>query len=102
MLRHAAPLHDVGKVVVRAEVLAKPGPLTPEERAEMRAHPRAGATLILPLPNARHILPYVLLLHERWDGGGYPCGLGGESIPVEARLLAVVGLHLLQRRAERT
>ena len=89
MLRHAAPLHDVGKVVVRAEVLAKPGPLTPKERAEMRAHPRAGATLILPLPNARHILPYVLLHHERWDGGGYPCGLGGESIPVEARLLAI-------------
>jgi putative two-component system response regulator len=70
MLRHAAPLHDVGKVVVRAEVLAKPGPLTPEERVEMRAHPRAGASLILPLPNARHILPYVLLHHERWAGGG--------------------------------
>ncbi len=89
MLRHAAPLHDVGKVVVRAEVLAKPGPLTPEERAEMRAHPRAGASIILPLPNARHILPYALLHHERWDGGGYPCGIAGESIPVEARLLAV-------------
>jgi len=89
MLRHAAPLHDVGKVVVRAEVLSKPGPLSPGERAEMRAHPRAGASLVLPLRNARHLLPYVLLHHERWDGGGYPCGLGGESIPVEARLLAV-------------
>ena len=47
----------------------------------MRAHPRAGASIILPLPNARHILPYVLLHHERWDGGGYPCGLGGAVIP---------------------
>jgi len=89
MLRHAAPLHDVGKVVVRAEVLRKPGPLSPEERAEMRTHPRAGASLVLPMRNARHLLPYVLLHHERWDGAGYPCGLGGESIPVEARLLAV-------------
>ena len=89
VLRHAAPLHDVGKVVVRAEVLLKPGPLSPEERAEMRTHPRAGASLVLPLRNARHLLPYVLLHHERWDGGGYPCGIGGESIPVEARLLAV-------------
>jgi len=89
MLRHAAPLHDVGKVVVRVEVLRKPGPLSPEERAEMRTHPRAGASLVLLMRNARHLLPYVLLHHERWDGAGYPCGLGGESIPVEARLLAV-------------
>ena len=89
VLRHAAPLHDVGKVIVRAEILSKPGPLTPEERAEMRMHPRAGASLILPLPNARHLLPYVLLHHERWDGGGYPCGIAGTAIPLEARLLSV-------------
>jgi putative two-component system response regulator len=89
MLRHAAPIHDVGKLVVRAEVLLKPGALSQEERDEMRAHPRAGASLVLPLPNARHVLPYVLLHHERWDGEGYPCGLRGHSIPVEARLLAV-------------
>lgn len=89
MLRHAAPIHDVGKLVVPAEVLLKPGPLSPKERDEMRAHPRAGASLVLPLPNARHVLPYVLLHHERWDGSGYPCGLRGKSIPIEARLLAV-------------
>jgi HD-GYP domain-containing protein (c-di-GMP phosphodiesterase class II) len=89
ILRHAAPLHDVGKVVVRPEVLLKPTRLTEDEAAEVRAHPRAGASLVLPLPNARHVLPYVLLHHEQWDGGGYPCGLRGMSIPVEARLLAV-------------
>ncbi|MBV8599201.1 MAG: HD domain-containing protein, partial [Actinobacteria bacterium] len=89
MLRHAAPIHDVGKLVVRAEVLLKPGPLSPDERDEMRTHPRAGASIVLPLPNARHILPYVLLHHEQWNGGGYPCGLRGASIPTEARLLAV-------------
>ncbi len=85
VLRHAAPIHDVGKLVVRAEVLRKPGPLSDEERAEMRAHPRAGAALVLPLPNARHILPYVLLHHERWDGYGYPCRLRGTTIPLEAQ-----------------
>ena len=89
MLRHAAPIHDVGKLVVRPEVLLKPGALSPKERDEMRAHPRAGASLVLPLPNARHVLPYVLLHHEHWDGNGYPCGLRGRSIPAEARLLAV-------------
>lgn len=89
MLRHAAPLHDVGKVVVRAEVLLKPGPLSPEERAEMRTHPRAGASLVLPLRNARHLLPYVLLHHERWDGGGYPDALAEHEIPLPARVFAV-------------
>ena len=89
MLRHAAPIHDVGKLVVRAEVLLKPGALSADERDEMRAHPRAGASLVLPLPNAKHVLPYVLLHHERWDGEGYPCGLRGRSIPIEARLLGV-------------
>lgn len=89
MLRHAAPIHDVGKLVVRAEVLLKPGALSDAERDEMREHPRAGASLVLPLPNARHVLPYVLLHHERWDGHGYPCGLRGHSIPIEARLLSV-------------
>jgi len=58
VLRHAAPIHDVGKLVVRPDVLLKPGALSNEERREMRAHPRAGASLVLPLPNARHLLPY--------------------------------------------
>lgn len=89
MLRHAAPIHDIGKVVVRAEVLLKVGPLSAEERNEICTHPRAGASLILPFPNARHILPYVLLHHEQWNGDGYPCGLRAHSIPVEARLIAV-------------
>lgn len=88
-LRFAAPLHDIGKVAVRREVLRKPGPLTAEELAEIRDHPRAGAKIVLPLRGARHALPYVLFHHERWDGGGYPAGLRGRSIPLEARILAV-------------
>ena len=88
-LRYAAPIHDVGKVKVRREVLGKPGPLTLEEQDEIRRHPVAGARLVLPLRSARHALPYVLFHHEHWDGCGYPAGLSRRSIPLEARLLAV-------------
>jgi HD-GYP domain-containing protein (c-di-GMP phosphodiesterase class II) len=88
-LRFAAPLHDVGKVQVRPQVLGKPGPLTLDEQEEIRRHPRAGAQLVIPLRHARHALPYVLFHHERWDGAGYPAGLHGRAIPMEARILAV-------------
>jgi HD-GYP domain-containing protein (c-di-GMP phosphodiesterase class II) len=88
-LRFGAPLHDIGKVVVRGDLLRKPGPLTLEELAEIRTHPRAGAQLVLPIRVARPALPYVLFHHERWDGKGYPAGMRGRSIPLEARLLAV-------------
>jgi HD-GYP domain-containing protein (c-di-GMP phosphodiesterase class II) len=88
-LRFAAPLHDIGKVKVRREVLGKPGPLTLEELAEIHCHPSAGAKLVAPLRSARHALPYVLFHHEHWDGSGYPAGLRGRSIPLEARVLAV-------------
>lgn len=88
-LRFGARLHDIGKLAVRRSVLRKPGPLTTAEEAEMRAHPRAGAALVLPLRGASLTLPYVLFHHERWDGLGYPSGLHGRSIPLEARLIAV-------------
>ena len=88
-LRRAAPLHDVGKVKVRPQLLGKAGPLTLEELAEIRNHPVAGAQLVLPLRRFHEALPYVLFHHERWDGGGYPAGLSGRRIPVEARILAI-------------
>jgi HD-GYP domain-containing protein (c-di-GMP phosphodiesterase class II) len=88
-LRYAAPLHDIGKVAVRREILRKTEPLTLEELAEIRTHPQAGAEIVLPIRSALRALPYVLFHHERWDGTGYPIGLGGRSIPLEGRLLAV-------------
>jgi HD-GYP domain-containing protein (c-di-GMP phosphodiesterase class II) len=88
-LRLGAVLHDVGKVSVRTDVLRKPGPLTLDELAEIRTHPRAGAQFVLPLRAARDALPYVLFHHEWWDGSGYPAGMRGRSIPLEARLLAI-------------
>jgi len=88
-LRFGALLHDVGKVSVRRDVLLKSGPLTLDEVAEIRVHPRAGAELVVPIRNARQALPYVLFHHEWWDGSGYPTGMKGRCIHVEARVLAV-------------
>jgi putative nucleotidyltransferase with HDIG domain len=88
-LRIGGALHDVGKLTVPARILSKPGPLTLEEIDTIRTHPVAGARLIEPIHSVRAALPYVLHHHERWDGAGYPHGLGGVAIPVEARVLAV-------------
>ncbi len=88
-LRLGAALHDVGKVNVRAEVLAKPGRLDDAELAEIRAHPVEGMWLIAGVPSLQPALPYVLFHHERWDGLGYPTRRAGTTIPLEGRLLAV-------------
>ena len=88
-LRYGAPLHDIGKVAIRRDLLMKPGVLSMDDLREIRRHPRAGAELVLPIRSAHRALPYVLFHHERWDGGGYPMGMRGRSIPIEARLLAV-------------
>ena len=88
-LRLGAALHDVGKVNVRAEVLAKPGRLDDRELAEIRAHPVEGLWLIAGVASLRPALPYVLFHHERWDGHGYPTRRAGSAIPVEGRVLAV-------------
>jgi HD-GYP domain-containing protein (c-di-GMP phosphodiesterase class II) len=88
-LRWAAPLHDVGKVKLSPQLLGKSGPLTLDEVAEIRSHPAAGAQLVLPLRRFHDALPYVLFHHERWDGEGYPAGLSGRRIPIEARIVAI-------------
>jgi HD-GYP domain-containing protein (c-di-GMP phosphodiesterase class II) len=88
-LEVGAPLHDIGKVTISETLLRKRGPLQPDELAEIRTHPAAGAKLLGPTPPASEALPYVLYHHERWDGAGYPTGRRGTEIPEEARLLAV-------------
>ncbi len=88
-LRLGGSLHDVGKIAVNAEVLRKQGPLTSSELRQIQAHPVAGARLIEGVDDFRPALPYVLHHHERWDGSGYPHGLMGEGIPLEARILGV-------------
>jgi len=88
-LRLGAALHDVGKVNVRHDVLAKSGRLEDWELAEIRTHPVEGIWLLSGVASLAPALPFVLFHHERWDGRGYPTRRAGESIPVEGRLLAV-------------
>ncbi|SCM77127.1 Cyclic di-GMP phosphodiesterase response regulator RpfG [uncultured Pleomorphomonas sp.] len=91
MIHLAAPLHDIGKIGVRDAVLNKPGRLTPEEMAEIREHVNYGVRL---LENGGSDLIRVAAAiigghHEKWDGSGYPRGLAGTAIPIEARVTAV-------------
>jgi HD-GYP domain-containing protein (c-di-GMP phosphodiesterase class II) len=89
LLRLAGALHDVGKLVISEAVLNKPGPLTESELIEVRGHPEAGARLVALDRTLLPAVPGVLFHHERWDGTGYPTGRAGETIPLEARILAV-------------
>ena len=91
-IRAAGVLHDVGKLGIADAVLQKPGPLTDEEWADMRRHPELGAR-ILEHANLRDISGWVLAHHERIDGRGYPHGLAGPAIPLEARILAVADAY---------
>jgi HD-GYP domain-containing protein (c-di-GMP phosphodiesterase class II) len=87
-VRHAALLHDVGKVAVPSEILLKPAPLSDEEWVIMRSHAAAGGLLVERIPAFAHLAPAVRASHERWDGGGYPDGLAGEQVPLAARIIA--------------
>jgi putative nucleotidyltransferase with HDIG domain len=91
-VRVAGLLHDVGKVGVRDVVLRKPGPLTADEWEEMRRHPEIGAQLLVH-PGLRDVREWVLRHHERPDGLGYPDGLAGGDVPLEARILAVADAY---------
>lgn len=114
LLRHAAPMHDVGKIGIRDSILLKPGKLTPEEWEIMKTHTRIGYEILTPSdaqsdenvcglaqapvgdePNALLALARTIALyhHERWDGTGYPCGLKGGAIPIEARIVTVVDVY---------
>ncbi len=85
----AARMHDVGKSRVPAELLNKPGPLTPEEWEIMRAHAVLGAEAIQSHPDFAPIAEIVMHHHERWDGCGYPHQLRETEIPLGARIIAV-------------
>jgi adenylate cyclase len=97
-----APLHDIGKVGIPDSVLNKPGPLTPDEYAQMQTHPDLGYKAIasaeaLSLIEDEEIVglakDMVFTHHEWWDGHGYPRGLAGEEIPIGGRILAVVDVY---------
>ena len=102
-----APLHDIGKIHVSDSILNKPGKLTDDEFMKMKGHTTAGYDILV---NAKDLVPEADYLeeaqnlaayhHERWDGKGYPNGLGGEEIPLSARIMAVADVFdaLVSRR----
>jgi two-component system, cell cycle response regulator len=85
----AARLHDIGKVGTPGHILRKPGPLTPAEKAVMQDHVRVGAELLAALPETCELAPIVAQHHEHFNGDGYPAGLAGDLIAIEARIIAV-------------
>jgi PAS domain S-box-containing protein len=91
-IRMAASIHDIGKIMVPAEILNKPGRLTDIQYEMIKIHPQAGYDILkglkLPWPVAQIILQH----HERMDGSGYPQGLSGEKIMLEARILMVANV----------
>ncbi|NPV54789.1 MAG: HD-GYP domain-containing protein [Firmicutes bacterium] len=85
----AGLLHDVGKIGVPRSSLSKPGKLTDEELREVRKHPALSHELIAEIPGFKGIAGIVLYHHERYDGRGYPHGIGGDEIPLGSRILCV-------------
>jgi putative two-component system response regulator len=99
-LQLASSLHDIGKVGIPDNVLLKPGLLTPEERVVIERHADIGATAldaILARDQDDSLLRMARNIaashHERWDGKGYPAGLSGEAIPLEARIVSVADVY---------
>ena len=88
--RRGALLHDIGKLGVPDAILNKTSPLTEEDWAVMRQHPVYAREMLEPIEFLRPALPIPTAHHEKWDGTGYPDGLSGTEIPLEARIFAVI------------
>jgi HD-GYP domain-containing protein (c-di-GMP phosphodiesterase class II) len=82
-------LHDIGKIGIIETLLEKPTRLSEDEFPPMRLHPEKGVAILAPIDQLQKVLPGILYHHERYDGMGYPKGLKGESIPLEARIITV-------------
>jgi diguanylate cyclase (GGDEF)-like protein/putative nucleotidyltransferase with HDIG domain len=89
-LSTCALLHDIGKIGISDEILNKAGKLTMEEWEVIRSHPQLGADIVSNVPELASCLAGILYHHEHYDGSGYPAGLKGEAIPLDARLLGIV------------
>ena len=91
-IRRGALLHDIGKLEVPESIILKPGPLTEEEWVTMRQHPIMAFNIMAPVEFLKPALEIPYSHHERWDGTGYPRGLKGENIPIEARIFAIANV----------
>ncbi len=90
VLKYGGILHDIGKIGISETILAKPGPLAPDEWREMQQHPIIGERIVTPLRLAAEVSPIIRHHHERWDGRGYVDSLSGEGIPLLARVVSIV------------
>lgn len=93
ILRFAATLHDIGKIGLTDESLARGGHLDMSDEISLRMHPLIGISILQPIEFLAPVLPAVRYHHERWDGKGHPEGLAGEEIPLLARILAVANAY---------
>ena len=84
-----ARMHDIGQIAVPAEILTRPGPLSPNEFTLIKAHPQVAHDILAPIDFGRPVAEVILQHHERLDGSGYPQGLKGDEILLGARVLAV-------------
>ncbi len=90
VLEWAGLLHDVGKIGIPEQIVNKPGVLTPSEFAAMKQHPSIGYEMLRPVAQFQPVLEAVRCHHENHDGSGYPQGLSGEEIPLDARIIHIV------------
>ena len=93
-------MHDLGKIAVDDAILRKPGRFTPEEFEIMKTHASEGAKIVHQILDWTDDYEFHIIAenvahyhHERWDGSGYPCGLAGEDIPFEARVMAIADVY---------
>lgn len=95
LIRHAAPMHDIGKIGIPDAILRKPGSLTSDEFAIMQTHADIGATMLDGSESPALLMAREIALchHERWDGSGYPAALRETAIPEAARIVAIVDVY---------
>ena len=93
-------MHDLGKIAVDDAILRKPGRFTPEEFEKMKSHAAEGAKIVHEILDGTDDIRFHIIAenvahyhHERWDGSGYPDGLSGEQIPIEARIMAIADVY---------
>lgn len=92
-LQIAGMVHDIGKIAINDAIVNKQGKLTAEEWEELQRHPEIGWRILCASNEMLEIAGYILAHHERWDGSGYPKGLIGEQIPLQARILSVADAY---------
>lgn len=89
LVKMAALLHDIGKIGIPDNIINKPGKLTEEEWVNIKKHPAKGTQILTPIDYLKKAREFVINHHEHFDGSGYPAGLKGDEIPIEAQIISI-------------